>query len=288
MNVTIIGVPYDLDQPYTGMGKAPDALIDAGLPKRLQALGCTTILAEMIDIPATDEPRESRIGQLLTRVGHEVARARAADFFPLVIGGDCMVSIGVLAGLLDPKSSGVLWFDAHGDFNSPDTTVSGYLGGMPLACIVGRGLHQLREHARLMQPVPERNVALVGVRDLDTLEEQALATSSVTVIRADELERDRMAFERTLDRLELFPQLYLHLDIDVLDPVEAPGVDYPAARGLRVAQLQQLLEMVGRLDNLVAVALTAVNPQKDIDGLTVRGALDAIEGLWRSILGAKL
>src|SRR5919108_1785832 len=161
MNVTIIGVPYDLDRPYTGMGKAPDALLDAGLAQRLKARGCATILAEMIDIPPSDEPREERIGQLQARVGYEVARARAAEFFPLILGGDCTVALGALAGLLDPAASGVAWFDAHGDFNTPDTTPSGNLGGMPLACAVGRGLDKLRERSHLTAPVPERNVSLI-------------------------------------------------------------------------------------------------------------------------------
>src|SRR5690349_11000019 len=109
MNVTIIGVPYDLDQPYRGMGKAPDALLDAGLAQRLQALGCATILVEMVDIPASQEPCEERVGQLQARLGYEVARARAAGFFPLVIGGDCLNALGTLAGLLDPAASAVAW-----------------------------------------------------------------------------------------------------------------------------------------------------------------------------------
>src|SRR5689334_9790358 len=112
MNVTIIGVPYDLDRPYTGMGKAPDALLDAGLGQRLAALGCQTVLAEIVDIPDSDEPRETRLGHLLARIGYEVARSRAAGFFPLVVGGDCLVAIGVLAGLRDSASTGVAWIDA--------------------------------------------------------------------------------------------------------------------------------------------------------------------------------
>src|SRR5215510_9109193 len=109
MNVTIIGVPYMIDQPYAGMGKAPDALIDAGLGQRLETLGCSTILVEMIDIPPSDETREERLGHLLARLGYEVARARSAGFFPLVVGGDCLTSLGTLAGLLDPAETGIAW-----------------------------------------------------------------------------------------------------------------------------------------------------------------------------------
>jgi arginase len=279
MNVTIIGVPYALDQPYIGMGKAPDALFDAGLVQRLEALGCTTILAEMVDIPPSGEPREERLGHLLARLGYEVARARAADFFPLVVGGDCLTSLGTLAGLLDPAATGIAWFDAHGDFNTPEISPSGYLGGMPLACAVGRGLDDLRLRSKLPAPVAERNVALIGARDLDPLEERALAASSVMLVRAADLEGDTTTMDRALHDLGALPQVYLHVDIDVLDPVEAPGVDFPAASGLQVAQLQDAVRKVAGLGNLHALALTAVNPEKDVDRRTVVAALAVIEAV---------
>ena len=277
MNITIIGVPYDLDQPYTGMGNAPDALLDAGLAQRLAAIGFTTVLAEMLDISDSDEPHEDRLGHLLARIGYEVARSRSAGFFPLIVGGDCMVSIGALAGLLDPPNTGVVWFDAHGDFNTPETTISGYLGGMPLACAVGRGLDKLRSQSKLSTPVPERNVALIGVRDLDPAEERALVASSVMLVRGTDLGADTTTLDRTLHALDTLPQLYIHIDIDVLDPVEAPGVDYPAAQGLRLAELRDAIQRTARMGNLAALAITAVNPEKDIDGRTVSAALDMIE-----------
>jgi arginase len=280
MNVTIIGVPYALDQPYAGMGKAPDALIDAGLAQRLEALGCTTILAEMVDIPPSDEPREERLGHLLARLGYEVARARAAGFFPLVLGGDCLTSLGTLAGLMDPPATGIAWFDAHGDFNTPEITISGYLGGMPLACAVGRGLEDLRERSKMAGVVAERNVALLGARDLDPLEERALAASSVMLVRTSEFAGDTAKLDRAIHALDTLQQVYLHVDIDVLDPVEAPGVNFPAAGGLQVAQLQEAVRKVAGLGNIQALALTAVNPEKDVDGRTVAAALDVIEAVF--------
>jgi len=277
MNITIIGVPYDLDQPYIGKGKAPDALLDHGLVQRLGALGHTTVLAEMIDLPDSDEPTVTRIGQLMAKVGYEVARSRAAGFFPLIIGGDCLVALGALAGLLDPLNTAVVWVDAHGDFNTPETTISGYLGGMPLACAVGRGLSDLRKQCKLTTPVPERNLVMLGVRDLDVAEEQQLLASSVALVRGSELERDPAALDRTLQTLSHLPQLYLHVDIDVLDPVEAPGVDYPVAGGLSLAALSHIVEHTVGLGNIAALAITAVNPEKDIDERTVSAALAVID-----------
>ena len=277
MNITIIGVPYDLDQPYTGKGKAPDALLDYGLAQRLGALGYTTVLAEMIDLPDSDEPLVTRIGRLMTKVGYEVARSRAAGFFPLIVGGDCLVALGAVAGLLDPPNTAVAWIDAHGDFNTPETTISGYLGGMPLACAVGRGLAELREQCKLITPVPERNVALIGVRDLDPAEEQLLLESSVALVRGPELERDPTALDHALHGLGSLPQLYLHVDIDVLDPAVAPGVDYPVAGGLRLDALTRIVQRTVGLGNIAALAITAVNPEQDIDERTVIAALAVIE-----------
>jgi arginase len=284
VNITIIGVPYDLDKPYTGMGNAPDALLDAGLAQRLAAIGFTTVLAEMLDISDSDEPHEDRLGHLLARIGYEVARSRSAGFFPLIVGGDCMVSIGALAGLLDPPNTGVVWFDAHGDFNTPETTISGYLGGMPLACAVGRGLDKLRSQSKLPTPVPERNVELIGVRDLDPAEERALVASSVMLVRGTDLGADTTTLDRTLHALDTLPQLYIHIDIDVLDPVEAPGVDYPAAQGLQLAELRDAIQRTARMGNLAALAITAVNPEKDVDGRTVSAALNAIEAALTPII----
>jgi arginase len=283
MNVTIIGVPYKLDQPYAGMGKAPDVLLDAGLTQRLEALGCTTILVEMVDIPPSDEPQMERLGQLLARLGYEVARARAAGFFPLVLGGDCLTSLGTLAGLLNPAETGIAWFDAHGDFNTPEISISGYLGGMPLACAVGRGLDELRAAAKLNGTIAERNVALLGARDLDPLEEQALLASSVMLVRTESFAGDVSQVERAIHALGTLPQIYLHVDVDVLDPVEAPGVNYPADGGLQVAQLQEAVREVVGLGNLAAIGLTAVNPEKDIDGRTVASALHVIEAAFEKL-----
>jgi arginase len=277
MNITIIGVPYDLDQPYIGKGKAPDALLDHGLGQRLGELGYTTVLAEMIDLPDSNEPAATRIGRLMTKVGYEVARSRAAGFFPLIVGGDCLVALGALAGLLDSPNTAVAWIDAHGDFNTPETTISGYLGGMPLACAVGRGLAELREQCKLITPVPERNVALIGVRDLDPAEERSLLESAVRLVRGPELERDPAVLDHALHGLGSLLQLYLHVDIDVLDPAEAPGVDYPVTGGLRLDALTRIIQRVAGLGNLAALAITAVNPEKDNDERTVIAALAVIE-----------
>ena len=274
MKLTLIGVPYSLDRLQAGMGAAPDALLAAGLVERATALGHDVQL-ESVTIPGSAEAREVRLGRLLGALSEAVARARAAGRFPLILGGDCMVSLGVLGGLGDAANTGIVWLDAHGDFNTPETTISGYLGGMPLAAAVGRGLAKLREACHLA-PIAEANVVLIDARDLDPLEEQALAGSAVVMVRGAGPE-GAAELDRALQSVSTLAQLYLHVDIDILDPAEAPGVSYPAARGRSLAQLQSHVGQAIELGNVAAMSITAVNPEKDVDGRTVHGALKVIE-----------
>lgn len=274
MNITILSVPYNLDQLRVGMGRAPETLAQLGLADQLAAHG-HDVAAETITIPPSDAGREERIGQVQAALADAVRRTCAAGRLPLIIGGDCLASLGAVAGLGKPESTGILWIDAHGDFNTPEISVSGYLGGMPLACAVGRGLPAMRAACGLV-PVPERNVAIIGARDLDPLEEQALADSAVTVVRADAVMQNDSALEQAIESLSALPHLYVHIDIDVLDMADAPGVDFPTPNGLHVGQLQGLVRRAARLGNLAALALTAVNPERDADGRTVRAALEII------------
>ena len=279
MNVTILGVPYNLDEHLVGMGAAPDALLAADLEERLAALG-HTVQVEMITIAASDEPRKARLGRLLAVLAAAVAQVRASGHFPLILGGDCMVALGVLGGLGDAKHTGIVWLDAHGDFNTAETTISGYLAGMSLAAAVGRGLDELRDACRLA-PIAERNVVLLGARDLDPLEERALLGSSVQLVRITDA-GDARGLDRALQAVGTQAQLYLHVDIDMLDPAEAPGVTYPAARGQTLAQLQAIVRQAIGLGNIAAMSLTAVNPEKDIDGRTVQAALAIIADAVKS------
>lgn len=273
MNLTIIGVPYNLDQLRVGMGRAPDVLLENGLAERLAEQGHVAEL-EMVSIPPSGEPREQRIGQLAAALAAAVTRARAAGRFPLVLGGDCLVSLGVLAGLGRADETGIVWIDAHGDFNTPEISISGYLGGMPLACATGRGLPDLRAACGLV-PIAEQNVALLGARDLDPLEQRALQASAVALVSSAELGADD-TLNAALAGIARLAQVYVHVDIDVLDMAEAPGVDFPTSSGLALPQLLQLVRRAAGLGSMAALALTAVNPEKDADGRTARAAQQVI------------
>ena len=278
MDITIIGVPYDLDELQVGKGLAPEALLRGGLAEQLAAQGHRTA-QETITIPPSDAPRETRIGELAAALAAAVAGARAQGRFPLILGGDCMVALGAVAGLGRADATAIAWIDAHGDFNTPAISISGYLGGMPLACAVGRGLDDMRAACNLA-PVDERHVAILGARDLDPLEAQALRDSQVTVLSSAALMEGPAALAEANAALADAAQLYLHIDIDVLDQSVAPGVDFPTSGGLAVAQLAEIARAAAGLGTLAAVSLTAVNPAKNPDGRTARAALDVLAAVF--------
>lgn len=167
---------------------------------------------------------------------------------PLVISGDCMTAIATIAGLQQSNSElGVIWVDAHGDFNTPETTISGYVGGMPLATLVGRGDQSLMERLRIT-PLAERNVALVGTRDLDPAEQILLESSEVRRYSLEDFLVDDIP-----DR-----PIYLHVDVDVLDPVEMPGLRFPAPEGESIRDLSALLETIASVADIAGIGLACI------------------------------
>jgi len=242
------------DRPAVRMGATPAALLTrlAALP--LPWVGEPRLLAP---IGLTGEPAVD-LATLAATLATEVRRARAVGALPVVIGGDCLTAIGTLGGL-DGAAAGIVWIDAHGDFNTPATTPSGYLGGMPLAALAGRCLPALTAAAGLRAPVPEERTALLGDRDLDPPEHAALAASQVAVLTSAQLRDETGALPPILARLGRQGPVSVHIDVDVLDPAVMPGVAYPAPGGLSLAELEALLRAVRAHCGPAAITLTAVN-----------------------------
>jgi arginase len=268
MDLSLIPSPFSLDQFRQGIGQAPDALLAAGLVDQLRAAGHTvTVVERSFDLGAGG--RLERIGRNLGQLAAAVAGAARAGALPVILGGDCLVAIGVVAGLrrVLSKEFGIAWFDAHGDFNTPETTITGYLGGMPLACCCGRGLAELRAAAGLEQPMAEAHVALLGVRDLDPAEKDLLDGTPVRRFPPAEIARFTADARPT----------YVHFDIDALELALAPGVNYPAPGGLALEAALQAARQVRPY--LAAVALTAVDTTRDPSGQTVQTGLAVLRGV---------
>jgi arginase len=222
------------------------------------------------DVTLHDGPLTKRMSAVHEPLAAEVARTIGAGDRPVSIGGDCCAVIPVIAGL---KRAGVaprlLWLDAHGDFNTAETSPSGFIGGMPLAMLVGRGDQELLR-ALGMEPVPERDVILCDARDLDPGEREAVEGSEVRHVRslAAILEDDLS------DR-----PLHVHLDVDVLSLEDAPAVLYPVAGGPRCTELVELGRRLAARKAPMSVSMTTWVFDRDADGRTAEACTTALEGL---------
>ena len=220
------------------------------------------------ELPGGEKQR--RMVALYRPLRDAVAKAVEAGRRPVSVAGDCCTTLGVLAGL---QRAGVaptlIWFDAHGDFNTWETTPSGFLGGMPLAMAVGRGEQTLVEGVSLT-PLPEEKVILADARDLDPGEWEAVAASAVRHLRN---------VEALLERELPAGPLYVHFDTDVLDPEEAPAMIYPAPGGPAAETVRRVFRRLAESGRVAAVSLSAWAPRLDEAGRSERLCLGLLEEL---------
>lgn len=231
----MIAVPYHLGCRAVEVGRGPLVI--------LEALQVDCVMVE----------GDGGIAEINLRLSQAVA---AQDCLVVVLAGNCNSCLGTLAALEHP---GIIWFDAHGDFNTPETTISGALEGMSLAIATGHC------HPELMsQPVPEENVVLAATRSLDPLEEARLRASKIKLASLDELPEVVDALARRVTNI------YLHLDLDVLDPSISPGVNFSAPGGIFADQLFDAVKQVMATGKLRAAAIVNFNPDRDHDNRTLR------------------
>jgi arginase len=220
--------------------------------------------AEQVEIALEAPPVEALIAGL---PGVRAAVARAGGT-PLALLGECTLAPAVTAGLRDAHPGLVLvWVDAHGDLNTPATSPSGFLGGMPFAILLGWCHEPLRQAAGLEPALPEARAALVGARDLDPGERDAIARSRLVVV-------DDVA--AALAALPAGAPVHLHLDGDVLDPADAPGVDFPAPGGWNGERLVDEVAALAATGRVVGVSVCCGNPRRDPDGRSARAYARAL------------
>ncbi len=276
MGITLIEAPIATGTTQKGMALAPERYEQAGAATALRAQGheVWTVRVE----PGPDHEDLEAVVHGNIGLAAEVRRAADAGEFPLVLGGACNVCLGSMAGLGTGRI-GVVWLDAHGDFNTPETSPSGYFDGMPLAVLTGRGHKELRGRIG-GETVPDGNVLHIGARDLDPEEGRNLHRSEILVVPAAAMRETgnaailRPALEQLAARVD---GVYLHLDIDVLDPAFAPAVNFPTPDGLQLDALEDTLRLVSETLPLQAASLTAYDPTRDVDGTTLRTAMQAMQ-----------
>ena len=208
-----------------------------------------------------------------------VESATRAGEFPLVLGGDHSLAIGVLGGLARAAGApgAVLWIDAHGDLNTPDTSPSGNIHGMPVAAAVGLG----RAWFDGEWPVPsvdEARVAMIGVRSLDDEEREVLRRSQIRVVTMAEIDRIGMeaAVDTALDRLRAAPWVHVSLDMDVMDPLHAPGVGTPVPGGTHYREAHLMMEMVSESAMMGSLQVVEVNPILDVQNRSAQLAVELV------------
>jgi arginase len=269
VEIALVQVPYDSGQYGTRMGRGPLHLLERGLDRELERDGHAVHRVELA-LPDGFHAEVGAAAALYRLVRQAVIEARRAGRFPLILSGNCnLAALGTVAGLASsagPASTGVVWLDAHGDFNTPETSPSGFFDGMALSVLTGGSWAALTASLPGFAPVPEERVLLVGARDLDLAERELLAASRVVQLPADACRGDGLE-TRLGPRLDALAaevdRAYLHVDLDVLDPGESRANAYAAAGGLRLGDALDLVAAVGRKLPLAAAALTSLDPSAD-------------------------
>lgn len=287
----------DLGADRRGVDMGPSAIRYAGLSDSLADLdydstdvGDLDVVHPEIGDPDSIEPSTGRakylaeVRGLCSELEGTVANTLADDTLPLVLGGDHSIAIGSVRGSARNGDIGVVWFDAHGDFNTPATTPSGNVHGMPLAALLGRGEFSDSEWAPA--PIDPENIALVGIRNLDETEREALRESDISVFTMSDID-ERGATAVTEEAMEIAGTadgIHVSLDLDWLDPQEAPGVGTPVRGGVTYREAHAAMEVVAD-SNLRSIEIVEVNPILDQHNQTAELAVElAASALGKRIL----
>jgi arginase len=298
--IEIIGAPIDLGQGRRGVDMGPSAIRVADLDAALEALGRAVTdrgdidvrIPETLEIGSPTLRYKSAIVAACDTLRAEVERSLAEGRMPLILGGDHSLSIGSIAGVSNHfhrqgQSVGVIWLDAHGDSNTPETTPSGNIHGMSLAISMGFGDPELTGLGGRAPKIDPRKVVLIGVRDLDAGERETLRTSGATIYTIREVdERGMRDVVNEAVRIAGHGTAGIHVsfDLDVIDPEDAPGVGTAIAGGITYREAHLAMEILAESARVVSVDLVEVNPVLDTRNQT---AVLAVE-LTQSLLGKRI
>ena len=286
MQIDIIGVPIDLGADRRGVDMGPSAIRYASLRQKLEGLGHAVEDKGNIEVPIQEtcsitDPKLKYIDCIVPmsrRVAGTVATSIQGGRFPLVLGGDHSLSVGSVRGAAKQKKIGVIWLDAHGDFNTPETTPSGNIHGMSLAALCGLGDARLTALWDETPPVIDsRRVAIIGARDLDPGEKINLRNAGALVLSMEQVDRIGMvaALEQCIERVSKdVDGIYLSMDLDALDPRFAPGVGTPVPGGLTYREGHLACEVVAETGKLIGMDIVEVNPILDEKNQTAKIAVE--------------
>lgn len=288
--ITLVGAPISLGAGKRGVDLGPSALRYANIGESLSALGHPVLDLGNIPVPSLPElgPHPKlrylpTISAFCADVADRVAEAVAAGRIPLILGGDHSLSIGSVAGSARGRDIGLIWIDAHGDFNTADISPSGNIHGMSLACLTGHGHADLTGFAGRVPAINPAYVALVGVRDLDPGERQALRDSGVRCFTMQDI--DRRGFSAVMeDAVRIASQavdgFHVSFDLDVIDPREAPGVGTPVPGGISYREAHLAMEFIAVSGRMASIDLVEDNPVLDDRNKTALLGVELIQSAF--------
>lgn len=288
----IIGAPSDFGQGRRGVDMGPSAIRYAGLSEKLARLGHDVEDLGNIVVPTPemhtvkDEKLKyfDEVKAVCENLYREVSRVMEEDAIPIILGGDHSISIGSMAGIAASRRPfGVIWFDAHGDMNTPETTPSGNIHGMPLAVNLGLGHPELIHLGGFAPKVKPENVVLVGIRSIDEDEAKLIRQTGIRAYTMAEI--DRMGMAAVMEEAIRIASnqtegIHLSLDLDSLDPTFAPGVGTPVNGGVTYREGHLAMEILADSGKIRSVDVVEVNPILDIHNQTGNMAVELVESLF--------
>jgi len=299
--IRIIGVPMDLGASRRGVDMGPSALRVAGLQARIKQLGHQV---EDIGNISVKQPEEMSYGEKRAKylaeiadackdLGAMVEKSLEESMLPVVLGGDHSIAAGTLSGIAahfrkKEKKIGLIWLDAHGDINTPESSPSGNVHGMPLAAAMGYGATELVELQGFKPKVEPQNISLVGIRDLDSQEKKLAKKSGVHVFTMRDIDERGMrevmsdALKYAMDDTD---GISVSLDMDFVDPSDAPGVGTPVRGGVTYREAHLAMEMIADTEAMVSLEIVEINPVIDEHNRTaLLGVELVLSGLGKKIL----
>ena len=296
MIIHLLGVPVDLGSGRRGVDMGPSAIRIAGVASRLRDMGHKVVDSGNLDVRIMEEIKvgdeKARYLPEIVRVSKSLAakisRILAVGHFPLVLGGDHSIAIGTVTGLASfarakRKRLGLLWVDAHGDMNTPATTPSGNIHGMPLAALMGLGPRELANLDGTPGKLKPKNVALVGIRSLDEGEKENLRKTGVNVFTMSEIDRQgihrvmKKALAKVTDGTDM---VHVSFDLDSVDPTVAPGVGTPVKGGLDYREAHLIMESVAEARVMTSLEIVEVNPILDENNTSAEFAVELVQSAF--------
>jgi len=286
--VEIIGVPMDLGQSLRGVDVGPSAIRYTGLAERLRRLCYEVVDHGNLEVPVRDTlfatggmDLAHPIRLVCENLYREVASVVARGSLPVVLGGDHSIAIGSVGGATTRDSVGVLWVDAHADYNTPELSPSGNIHGMPLAILTGRGPQELIDVGRPGAKVAPENVVLIALRDLDAGERRKLRDSHMHIYTMRSVDERGIGsvVREALKQIGHLERIHVSLDLDSVDPDFAPGVGTPVTGGLNTREAQLLMELLAEDGRVGSVDVVEINPILDVRNRTAALAADLLASL---------